>query len=229
MSATTLITWAKQIKSTYGKYQSFEKHSAAAKKAASGQKPYEQSGDVQTEMTHLETLKKTLRDVAAKGIGKPEKDLDATDVISMMPQLEGSDAEREAAIKKFALVQLARVELTTNGEELGKSIKEIAQSAATRRDAATQVSNQFGKLAETFPDPTGGSIKLQLVSCWQAFDSAASALAGVAAAADDAAKKIDKDVQEARKKTDGLVKAFEEALKTSEKEREKRKKKAKVK
>jgi hypothetical protein len=222
--SATLITWLKQIKSTYGKYQSFEKHSAAAKRAANGQKPYEQTKEVQTELSHLEDLSKQLREIASKGIGEPEKSLEWKDLLPLIQQLEGSDKERDEAVKRFRLMQLSRAEHTDKGAELTSAIKEVAQSAATRRDAATQVRDQFGKLLENFPDPTGGTIKVQLFECYQAFDAAGGALAGVASAGDDAVKKIDKEVEDARKKTKDMVKAFEEAYKTSEKVRKAKKK-----
>jgi hypothetical protein len=142
-----------------------------------------------------------------------------------MKQLEGSDKERDEAVKRFRLMEYARAEFTTKGDELSAAIKEVAQSAASRRDVATQVRDQFGKLLETIPDPTGSTIKVQLLGCYEAFHIAGLALAKVASAGNDATAKIDKEVTEARKRTKELVKAFEEAYKTSEKIRKEKAKK----
>lgn len=224
MSAT-LITWLKEINSAYGKYKSFEKHSEAAKRAANGQKPYEQRKEVQAELTHLEVLSKKLREIASKGIGEPEKSLEFKDLLPMIQQLEGTDKERDEAVKKFRLMQLSRVEFTDKGAELSAALKKIAESAGARRDVANTIRDQFAKLVETFPDPTGSTIKVMLFECYEAFEAAGGALAGVASAAEDGVKKIDKEVEAARKKTDGMVKAFEGAYKTSEKVRKEKQKK----
>jgi hypothetical protein len=215
MSAT-LITWLKAVKTGYDSYKKYEKYSEAAKRAADGKKPYNQSKEVQKELKNLESLAKTLRDIASKGIGKPDIVLDTSDIFKMIPQLESSDKEAEAAALTFGKARLSSAEITDQGAELSTEIGKIAASAGARRDAAVKIRDQFEKLCETFPDPTGSSIKIMLFECYQAFEAASGALANVASAADDAVEKIDKEVEAERKKMQGLVKAFEEAYKTGE-------------
>jgi hypothetical protein len=221
MSAT-LVAWIKEIYNAYDAYKSFEKHSEAAKRAVKGQTPYPQSKEVQTELSKLDGLAKKLNDIASKGIGEPDKTLDWSDVAKMIKQLEGSDKDRDQAVKSFRLIQLSGAEFTDQGDELSATVKKIADSAGKRRDAAVAIRDDFEELVEKFPDPTGDVLKLQFFECYQAFEAASGALGNVASAADAAAKRIDKDVEAARKKNKDLAKAFEDAYKASEKARKKK-------
>lgn len=220
--SVALATWAKELYNAYDAYKSFEKHSEAAKRAVNGKKPYEQSKEVEAELSKLNDLSKKLRDIASKGIGEPEKSLEWSDVAKMIKQLEGSDKDRDQAVKSFRLIQLSGAEFTDQGDELSASIKKIADSAGKRRDAAVAIRDDFKELVEKFPDPTGDVIKLQFFECYQAFEAASGALGNVASAAADAAKRVDKDVEAARKKNKDLAKAFEDAYKASEKARKKK-------
>ncbi len=191
--------------------------------AAAGKKPYERPKEVQVASKKLEDLATTLRGIASKGIGEPDKDLEFKDVFKMIQQLEGSDKERDEAVKKFRLIQLSMAQFTDAGDDLSTAIGKIAKNAATRRDVAIKIRDLFEKLVEDFPDPTGDTIKIMLFDCYQAFEDASGVLANVASAGDDSTTKIDKQVDEVRKKSDKLVKAFEDAYKTSEKARKAKK------
>jgi hypothetical protein len=222
--STVVELWVAQLPSLWASYNTFESNAAAAKSAISGKKPFEQSKQVQGELKKLEGLTKTLRDIASRGIGEPEKKLEVADILKMMPQLEGTDKDRDEAVKKFRLAQLSAAQFTDNGKELSTRLKLIAKSAATRRDTATQLRDQFGKLMENVPDPTGSAIKAKLFEGYEAFEEAGGALGGVASAANDAAKKVDVGVEATRKKWEGLTKAFEEAYKKGDAVRKAKKK-----
>ncbi len=220
MSLAAIVEWLTQVNNGYDAYQTFEKHSDAAKRALSGKKPYEQSKQVEAELSKLESLTKKLDDIKAKGLGDPDKKLEWSDLLKLMKQLEGTDRERDEATKKFVMVRLSMAQLTDKGDELSDALGKIAASAAKRRDVAVDLRDQFEKLAEKIPEDT---IQVMMFDCMQAFESASGALAGVASSANDAMKSIDADVAEMRKKLEKLVKAFEEALKTSDKIRKSKK------
>ncbi len=224
MTEALAFTWLKEVLSGIGKLKSLEKHYDPAQRAAGGQQPYEQSKEVRAELRRLEDLSKTLREIASKGIGEPEKGLEWKDFPKIIKQLEGSDKERDKAAKEFLVIQLSRIEFADKAEKLGKSLDEVGASAAKGSKATLEIRDVFFKLAETFPDPTGGTIKAQHFECYQTFLAASGALGNLAGAADAAAKKVKTQVGPVGKKTDELTKVFQGALKASEKGRKDKKK-----
>jgi len=225
MSAVAVATWIKEIITAYSAITSFDKHADAARDAVKGEKPYAGSKEALAELKKLDSLAKKLRDIASKGIGEPDKKLELKDLLPMFQKLEGTDKERDEATLKFQLTQLSSAELIDKGKELSAEAKKIADSAGKRRDAAVKIRDQFAKLLETFPDPTGSSIKVMLFESHEAFETASGALASVASAAEDAVKKVDKEVEALSKKHKDMAKTFEEALKTSDKARKAKQKK----
>jgi hypothetical protein len=218
MSAT-LIKWILTAKKGVSALKDFDKHSDAARRAVNGKKPYPQSAQVEAQMAKLRSDAKAMTQIANSGIGKPDEELDWSGLAKMIQNLEGDDKRREEAARMFYAIQVPRLNFVQEGEELSQQLRSLSQEAAKRRDAAVSIRNTFEKLTESFPDPTGSSIKVQLFSCYEAFEAASGALATVASAATDALARVDKDLVPIRQKTQELDQAFRAAYEASEKKR----------
>jgi hypothetical protein len=216
MSAT-LIKWILTAKKGVSALKTFDKHSDAARRAVNGKKPYPQSAQVEAQMAKLRSDAKVMTQIASNGIGKPAEELDWSGLAKMIQNLEGDEEQREEAARMFYAIHMPRLDFVQKGEELSQQLRLLSQEAARRRDAAVSIRNTFEKLTESFPDPTGSSIKVQLFSCYEAFEAASGALATVASAAADAMARVDKDLVPIRQKSKEFEQAFRTAYEASEK------------
>jgi len=215
--STTLVTWLTKIHSGYQAVQAFDKHVSAAQRASAGKKPYPQSPAVESQMSKLRDTAKQLAQLSSSGIGKPEQELDWTTLQQMIAQLEGDDQEREKAVRSFYAIQMPRLAFVEDAKKLAAQAESLSKEAATRRDAAVRIRDKFSDLVEKFPDPAGGSIKVALFGCYEAFESASGALATLASSAEESGQRIEKDLKPVVQKNKEFDQAFRAAYDASKK------------
>lgn len=189
----------------------FDQQASAVNRAISGKKPYPQAKQVQADLDKLESDMDPLSRLASSGIGKPDEELDWKTLGKITALLEGDDTQREQAVKEYAKIQVPRLNFAQAAEDLAEKLETLGDEAGTRRDAAVKIRDTYEDLAEKFPDPTGGSIKVTLFDCYRAFEAASGSLATIASGANAAQQRVQKDLSAVQQKTKEFDKAFKDA------------------
>lgn len=219
MSTAVILAWIKEAHAAYDALGTFDSHASAARRAASGKKPYKASGKVGAQLKKLDQYTKKIEPIGSKGLGKPDHDLTFKELGQLISLLEGDDKKREEAVRLFHKINLSRVGFVQHGESLLAVLQNVAAEAGARRDAAVKIRDMFYKLARTFPDPTGSTIKIQLIDCMNAFEAAGGALARLASAASKGVKRVAKEIEPVKKQNTTFYDTFEQAYEASEKAR----------